>query len=420
MKFIIRGGAELAGTIKVGGSKNTTLKLIAASIIIGGTVTLENAPKITDVERMIEILRALGGQATWKGDKLILDGRLVNQQTLPVRISQKLRGSVVFIGPLLARFGKAFLPFPGGCAIGERPLTAHLNLFEQCGVSVEEIDGGANNKYSFSYSGNVPKNIKLIERSVTATENAILFGVGIKADMVIFNAAAEPEIDDLIDFLCRAGANIKRISPSSIRIGKYTKLTAVKYHIKGDRIEAGTWLVAGALLGKNLTIMGIATDYLSSPLALLKECGIKYTAANDTVSISRTDNVLPASITTAVYPAFPTDLQSPFGLLLTQAKGKSVINETLFNNRLGYLNELNTMGANTRIVSSHRAEIYGPTPLKGTTIESLDLRAGATMILAGLAASGTTLVKNAEIIDRGYENIDQKLRRVGAKIKRVG
>ncbi len=419
MKFIIQGGAELAGTIEVGGSKNTALKVIAASIIIDGHITLGNVPKITDVERMIDILRTLGGHAKWRGDKLLLDGRSVNQQTLPVRITQKLRGSVVFIGPLLARFGKAFLPYPGGCAIGERPLTAHLKLFEQCGVIVEEVDGGANNKYSFSSSGNIPKNIKLVERSVTATENAILFGVGIRSNFVISNTAAEPEIDDLIDFLNLAGASIKRTSPTTILIGSYTKLTTVKYHIKGDRIEAGTWLVAGSLLGNKLTIKGFDSSYLSTPLELLRGCGIDFTFTKDAITVSRSANIRKAIVTTAVYPGFPTDLQSPFGLLLTQAEGRSIINENLFDNRLVYLMELNNMGADTRILHPHHAEITGPTPLTGTKIESLDLRAGATMILAGLVAGGTTVVNNAEIIDRGYEHIDQKLRKVGAKIKRV-
>lgn len=420
MKFIIKGDSVLGGTIKVGGSKNTALKLIAASVIIDGPITLSNVPKITDVERMVEIFCTLGGQANWSNGQLILDGRTINQQTLPVRITQRLRGSVVFIGPLLARFGKAFLPFPGGCAIGERPLTAHLDLFEQCGVSVEEIDGGANNKYSFTYSGHAPKRIKLVERSVTATENAIMFGVGIKTNLVISNAAAEPEIDDLIEFLNRAGANVRRISLTSIRISKYTKLTTVKYHIKGDRIEAGTWMVAGALLGNNLVIEGLDPSYLTSPLEMLKECGIKYSLAKDTITISKAKAISPINLITAVYPGFPTDLQSPFGLLLTQANGKSLINEGLFDNRLSYLNELNTMGAKTHIKNTHQAVINGPTPLSGTKIESLDLRAGATMILAGLIASGTTEVKNAEIIDRGYENIDQKLRKVGANIKRIG
>ena len=419
MKFIIRGGRELSGSITVGGSKNTALKLIAATLIINGTTTLLNVPKITDIERMLEILGSLGAEARWSGHKLVISTSDANQQILPVRISRKLRGSVVFIGPLLARFGKAFLPFPGGCAIGERPLTAHLQLFRECGVRIREVGRGDSKKYSFTIAGQLKTRVRLNERSVTATENAILLGVGLNRKLNIANAAAEPEIDDLIDFLCRAGANIKRLSPADIAISSHDKLEGLTYSIKGDRIEAGTWLAAGALLGKKLVVKGFDPAYLKAPLLFLKKMGAEFSIGRNFITISRALKLRARNLTTAVYPGFPTDLQSPFGLLLTQATGTATVEETLFDNRLRYLQELESMGAAVRLNSPHVALITGPSPLHGTRIDSLDLRAGATMILAGLIARGQTTVNNAEIIDRGYENVNQKLKKVGADIKRI-
>jgi len=419
MKFIINGGRELSGNITVGGSKNTALKLIAATLIVDGTTTLLNVPKITDIERMLEILSYLGAKTRWSGHKLIINTSGANQQTLPVRISQKLRGSIVFIGPLLARFGKAFLPYPGGCAIGERPLTAHLELFKDGGVKVREIGSGDSKKYSFTLSGQLKDKLRLTERSVTATENAIFLGVGLSKKLTIANVAAEPEIDDLIDFLRRAGANIERLSPTDIVILPHQKLSGVTYGIKGDRIEAGTWLVAGALLGKKLVVKGFDPAYLKTPLFFLKKMGAMFSVGRNFITISRAPKLIAQDLTTAVYPGFPTDLQSPFGLLLTQATGTATVNETLFDNRLRYLKELENMGAAVRLNSSREAVISGPHYLHGTRIDSLDLRAGATMILAGLIARGQTTVNNAEIIDRGYENVNQKLKKVGADIKRI-
>jgi UDP-N-acetylglucosamine 1-carboxyvinyltransferase len=419
MKFIIQGGSKLQGRVVVSGAKNAALKMIAATILIKGKCLLTNVPRIIDVERMAEILEILGGNVRWSGNNLSIDTTHVNAHALPVRISQKLRGCIVFIGPLLARFGKTTLPFPGGCAIGSRPLTAHIEAFKALGVTIEELEKGLSRRYEFRVNKNINKSVKLVERSVTATENILMFGVGHNKALTINNAAAEPEIDDLIAFLNQCGAQIKRQSPTKIIITPSGTLTGTKHQIGGDRIEAGTWMVAGTLLGKKLQIEGFNPRDLSAPIEFIKKCGGRVKLNPTGVTVSAAKRLEAQNLTTAVYPGFPTDLQSPFGLLLTQANGQSRINETLFNNRLKYLEELKNMGAEVIIKSPHEVIINGPTKLKGSIINSIDLRAGATMILAGMIAEGTTTVNQAETIDRGYESIEKKLTMLGADITRV-
>ena len=258
----------------------------------------------------------------------------------------------------------------------------------------------------------------LDERSVTATENAIMYLAKSDYKVTLKNVAAEPEIDDLINLLNKAGAKISRLGPSSIMVVGKDKLSQVNHSIIGDRIEAGTWMVAGLLIGDKLEITGFNPDYLKLPIKLIKKIGGNIKISGNSVIVNKS-KLSATNIKTAVYPGFPTDLQSPFGLLLTQANGKSTIDETLFNDRLRYLEELNNMGAQTITETQNKAIINGPTKLVGRRIESIDLRAGATMVLAGLIADGETTVEKAEIIDRGYEKIDSKLSKVGASIKRI-
>lgn len=414
MKLQIKQTQKLSGVIKVSGAKNAALKMIAASILIDGKVVLDNTPYITDVIKMSEIVEAIGGKVAWSGNKLTIDTSDVKESLLPVRLSKSLRGSVVFVGPLLSRLKKVVLPWPGGCAIGKRPLTTHVDLFRDLGVTVKQY----NQRYEFKISSRPPKEVSLDERSVTATENAIMYLAKSDYKVTLKNVAAEPEIDDLIDMLNNAGARIKRISSSSIDIVGVDSLHSVKHKIIGDRIEAGTWIVAGLLLGDKLKITGFDPEHLKLPIDILKKIGGDIKISNDSVIVKKS-KLSATDIKTAVYPGFPTDLQSPFGLLLTQANGKSTIDETLFNDRLRYLEELNNMGAQTITETQNKAIINGPTKLVGRRIESTDLRAGATMVLAGLIADGETTVEKAEIIDRGYEKIDSKLSKVGASIKRI-
>ena len=415
MKLQIKQASKLTGHIKVSGAKNAALKMIAASILIDGKLRLYNTPYITDVIKMSEIVEAIGGNVEWSGNKLTIETNRIKEYLLPVRLSKSLRGSVVFVGPLLSRFKKVILPWPGGCAIGKRPLTTHVDLFRDLGVTVKQ----QNKRYEFKVVKNPPEVVTLKERSVTATENAILYLARSDFNVTIKNAAAEPEIDDLIVMLNKAGTKIKRTNTSTINVNGVRVLTSTRHNIYGDRIEAGTWMVAGLLLGDKLRITGFNPDHLKAPIELAKKIGGDIKVISErAIEVNKSD-LQATNIKTEVYPGFPTDLQSPFGLLLTQANGKSTIYETLFNDRLRYLEELKNMGAQATILSDNKAEINGPTKLIGRRIESTDLRAGATMVLAGLIAEGESVVDNAEIIDRGYENIDSKLSGVGVSIKRI-
>lgn len=413
MKFIVQKSKIIKGTIRVSGAKNAALKMIAASIIFNGRLELTNIPKITDVIKMVEILDNIGGSSQWKGNRLILDSTGVSKYKLPIRISKSLRSSVVFVGSLLAKFGKADLPFPGGCAIGERPITTHINALEQMGVRIIR----KNDRYIFTKHKEPKKEIILTEKSVTSTENAILYAVGSNFSVTLSNVAAEPEINDLINLLNTAGARIKRLSLNKITVKKYIKLNSITYKVMGDRIEAGTWMVAGLLSAQKLLITGFDPKYLTIPIKIAKEHGAHIVVKKDNIIVKKS-SLSKMNIITDVYPGFPTDLQSPFGLLATQSYGKSKIYENLFNDRLKYLDELKDMGADVEILSDKSAIISGPTELNGRNIESTDLRAGATMILAGMISNGITVINKAEIIDRGYEKVDDKLRKVGASITR--
>jgi UDP-N-acetylglucosamine 1-carboxyvinyltransferase len=416
MKLKITGGNTLSGEIRVSGAKNAALKMIAAAVMIDGKVILHNTPRILDVEKMVEIFQGIGGQADWDGNTLTLDGQTITTGSLPYDLVVKLRGAVTYVGPLLTRFDNVSLPFPGGCNIGKRPLTAHIGAFDEAGVKIEHLP----TEYRFHPGVDIPAVITLIERSVTATENIIMYLTKSAAPhtVTVDNTACEPEIDDLIRLLNTAGAKIVRNSPEQIIIESVPTLRDVEHTIIGDRIEAGTWIVAGLLLGDNLTISGFDPKLLHLPIELLVTHGADIAIAADRVVVNQS-KIASFEIDTAVYPGFPTDLQSPFGLMLTQATGAGKITENLFDDRLKYLDELKSMSANIHIITDKEAVVYGPAELRGKTIASTDLRAGATFVLAGLVAKGTTVVEKADIIDRGYENIDLKLSKVGAKILRI-
>lgn len=414
MKLLIEGKNKLTGEIKVSGAKNAALKMIAAALLTNEEVVLKNIPQIIDVKKMAEIARLLGAGVKWDHNTLSIIADKIETHILPDTPTRSLRGSVVFVGALLARTGKATLPDPGGCAIGARPLTGHTDILTQLGV---EITTKAGQSY-FVKRKRPPSTVKLLERSVTATENALIYSALSDNTVSIGNVAAEPEIDDLIVMLNSMGAKIERISPRTIRVTGVSKLKGTTHQIMGDRIEAGTWMVAGLLLGDNLRISGFNSMHLSMPIKIAQAVGGNILDEQKHIIVSKS-KLKATSLKTAVYPGFPTDLQSPFGLLLTQAVGRSIIYEALFSDRLKYLEQLNAMGAKTSLIDERRARIDGPTPLKGTIIESVDLRAGATVVLAGLIAEGQTVVEKAEIIDRGYEDIEHKLSAIGANIERI-
>lgn len=420
-KFIINGPAKLQGEISVLGAKNVALKLIAAAVLIKEEVTLLNMPDIADLRNMLAILEKAGAEVKQNGHEVKINtANLVASDPDP-DLMEKLRASVVLIGPYLARFGRVNIPRPGGCSIGNRSIDVHLDAFRQMNVQIHHKDNSAcnDNLYHLSVETLYGSEINLQEASCTATENAIMAATLTQGKTTIYNAAKEPQIVDLANFLNQAGAEIVGAGTSVIEIIGTEKLHGTTYEIMPDPIEAGTFACLAIATKSRLKITDCDPDDLRAFLDKISEMGVSFEVGEDYIEIISADNLKPVDIKTEVHPGFPTDLQAPIGLVLTQAHGESQINETLFENRLGYLEELNKMGAKTEIKDKHHAVVSGPTELHGAEIESLDLRAGATVLLAGVAAKGKTVIENAEIIDRGYEKIEQRLRKLGAQIERV-
>lgn len=412
-KFIINGGKKLSGEIKCFGAKNAAMKMIAASILIGNRVELENVPDISDIKVLSEILIKMGAEIERQGHQLSIDSSKLQDMEPEASLVRSIRASVVLIGPLLARFGQVKISHPGGDKIGRRPIDRHIKAFRQLGINVEEIQDGY-----FFQKGNLTKNAVVFEQiSVTATENILLFAVGQPREIVIENAAIEPEIIDLIEFLKKAGAKIQVAGRKITIFGG--QLRGVNHRVIPDRIEAGTFAVLAAANQSQLKISQINPPHLKVFFEKLSQIGVQFEIGRDWVYIKNSPSLKQATIKTAEYPGFSTDWQPPMSLLLTQAAGTSSIYENIFENRLGHLEELRKMGANIKIKNLHEAEILGPTKLHGAQIASLDIRSGATLIIAGLIAERQTIIHQAENIDRGYEKIEERLRQLGADIQRT-
>lgn len=417
-KFVIHGGRKLNGTITPSGAKNAALKMMAASILTEEKVILENVPRISDLDLMIDILKSIGSNTSWTGKNqiTIINNNLTNFYPAP-ELVKKMRASIVLAGPLLARFGKAKIAKPGGCVIGARPVYEHWNALKKFGVNVRESD-----EYSLL---TIKKNhligtkIILDAMSVTATENVLMAAVLAKGKTQIRLAACEPEIQDLVKMLNQMGAKISGEKTHAIEISGVTTLHGTRHRIIFDRIEAMTFAIAAIVTGGKVIIKNIIPDYLDIILNRFDQAGINYKFIKDDLTIAPPHKFHPIKIDTRPYPGYPTDLQAPTSILMTQLPRTSKIFETIFDNRLKYLLELEKMGAKVKILDSHTAEITGPTKLHGARITSFDLRAGATLIIAGLIAKGKTEISNIETIDRGYEDIEGKLKKIGANIQRV-
>jgi len=388
--------------------------MIAASIIINDKVTLHNIPDILDINKICQIIEELGAKITRHHHTLEIDTRDMTYQNPNPDFVKSMRSSVVLVGPLLARFGKVQIPHPGGDKIGSRPIDRHIKAFQELGVSVEQKP----DHYLFINGHSLNKSIQFEKISVTGTENIILFATLGKKKITINNAAIEPEIIDLINFLNKAGADIV-VQDRQITITGQKKLFGVEYTCIPDRIEAATFAVLAAASGSNLTIKNVVPEHLAPFLQKLVTLGVKFEINGDLLHIKKSGELKATKIETAEYPGFSTDWQPPLGVLLTQTHGLSQIKENVHENRLGYLDKLCQMGAHVKILNNHQAEISGPTQLHGAEIESLDIRAGATLIIAGLIAHGKTTIRQAEMIDRGYEKIEERLSKIGAEIKRV-
>lgn len=413
MKVIeIDGGHKLTGSIRVSGAKNATVALIPAAILTDEEVTICNVPEITDTNDLCAILNTLKVDAKRASESIIINPSKMENTEITEEFSKKLRASYYFMGALLGKYGKAAMYFPGGCSIGARPIDLHLKGFEALGAKVT-VD---KNKYTVEATELKGANIYLDIASVGATINIMLAAVKAKGKTIIDNAAKEPEIVNVATFLNNMGARITGAGTSTIKIEGVDYLHQCFHEVIPDRIEAGTYIIIGALSGAPLKVDNIIPEHIDSLISKLEEIGVNLELGSDYVIINSKDSYKSTNIKTAVYPGFPTDLQQPFTVLLTQSSGKSKVTETIWENRFMHIPYLNDLGADIT-VNNQTATILGPTKLKGCQVVATDLRAGAAMIAAGLKADGRTTITNAEHILRGYEDIVEKLSEVGAKIR---
>ena len=408
----IQGGNILSGTINISGAKNSAVALVPASLLSDEEVKIDNIPNISDIDALNEILEYLGADVKREGSLMTINSRNIQNKEIPETISKKLRASYYFMSSLLGKYKHVEMYFPGGCSIGARPIDQTLKTFRALGATVKE-DG---NKFTIDADKLVGTTIVLDMPSVGATINTLLVAVRAEGETILKNAAKEPEIVSVATFLNQMGAKIIGAGTSEIRIEGVDYLGSCFTEVIPDRIEAGTYLIAGALIGENLTIKNMIPEHISSLTSKLKEMGFRMDIGRDYITITRNDDIKPVIIKTVGYPGFPTDLQQPITTLLTQIDGISFLEETIYENRFQNVPYLNKMGANIEI-NNRIITIRGKSKLKGTTVEATDLRAGACLVLAGLIAEGTTTITEIKHVLRGYENIIEKLQSVGAKIE---
>lgn len=410
--YIIEGGKRLEGEVNISGSKNASLPIIAASILNNNITKLYNVPNIHDTQITLEILKILGCKICKKSDKIVIDSRTMKKTEIPEELMRQMRSSVVLAGAIIGRFKEANISYPGGCDIGARPIDLHLKGFRKLGIEVEEESGFIKCKCE-RIIGNT---IHLDFPSVGATENIMLASVLAEGETIINNAAMEPEITDLQNMLNRMGAKITGAGTNIIKIVGVKNLKEVSYTIMPDRIEAGTFLCAGAITEGKIKLNNINVEHIAPVINKLEECGCKIEILKNSVKLDAPKKLKCVDIKTMPYPGFPTDMQSVFATVLTVCKGTSIVVENIFESRYKYTNELKRMGAKIT-VEGKTAVIKGVKRLNGTKVTSTDLRGGAALVLAGLQAKGKTTVNNIEYILRGYENLDKKLSMLGAKIK---
>lgn len=411
-KIIINGNKDLSGEIKISGAKNSAVALIPAAILSDDEANVFNLPKISDTESLIEILESLNCECFVSKDSIKIKTANIKNSIIQEEQSSKLRASYYFMGALLGKFKVVEMFFPGGCKIGSRPIDLHLKGFEKMGAKIE-IEGDKYKIYAEELKG---ARIYLDFASVGATINLMLAAVKANGETIIANAAKEPEIVNVATFLNNMGAKIFGAGTSDIRIIGVEKLSRGDIDVIPDRIEAGTYVIIGALLGKNLKIADIIPFHIESLTSKLKEMGVNLDIRENTIIINKCSNLKPINIKSLIYPGFPTDLGQPITTLLTQCNGASFFEETIFENRIGHIAELNKMGAKIENKQPNSI-IHGKTNLVGCEVKSTDLRAGAALVIAGLIADGQTIIDDAEHILRGYENITDKLKAVGADIE---
>ena len=419
--FRVEGGRPLAGTVPISGAKNAALKLLAAATLTGERCRLTNVPEIEDVRVMAETLRDLGVVVDHPSDNVyeIASGD-VEWLFVPLEAAARMRASFILLGPLLTRFGRVIISNPGGDRIGRRPVDLHVEAMRALGASIEYRNG--------YYFATAPGRLRGAEVrfpfvSVMGTENAMLAATLAEGRTVIRPAAQEPEVDDLIAFLQTMGAAVERTSPDTIEIEGRKRLRGAEHRVIPDRIEAGTFMVAAAVSGGQVKLEGAPCDHLGALVEVMGRVGVGVDCGTDTIDVDgsalRDRGYRASDIETAPYPGLATDLQPPTSVLLTQATGVSHVHEAIFEDRLEWLSEVRRMGANVKVLDAHHATIEGPARLVGTEVEIGDLRSGASLILAALAAQGTTTIHGAHHVHRGYENIERKFLDIGASISRT-
>lgn len=426
-KFLVKGLSgekKLKGKISIGGSKNTVLKLFPATLLFKDTVRFENVPDITDTRRVAELLDVLGASVEREGvHNYSINTSKIKNGKLEQEIAKRLRASVVFTGPLLARFGEVRFPHPGGCVIGERPIDIFLDGFKKMGARVKEEPK--------EYIVTAPKGLKGADIAfkivtVTGTETLAMAAVLAKGKTTLRNVATEPEVTHLLEFLISHGAQIRGVGTSTLEIdgGDLLEAGSSVYKVPPDRIEAGSFLILGALAAKELEILDCNPEELTVPIEILRQSGVKIKTTRDKIILSGNDKVVTSklkavSVKTHEYPGFPTDLQAPMTVFLTQVSGDSLVFETIFDGRLNYTENIVRMGANILTLDPNRVMVKGPTSLRGRELESPDLRAGLAFLIAAIIAKGESVLYNVEFIDRGYEAIEKRLTTLGVQIDRV-
>lgn len=415
LSYRVQGGIPLQGSVSVGGSKNAALPLIAGSVLADGETVLQNVPRLTDTLAMLRILEFLGAQTSFTDGTMRIRTDKLRSQPIPSEYVSKLRGSIVLLGPLLARFGVVEMAYPGGCVLGKRPVAAHIEAFVQMGaedMSTDEV---------LHIQGKLhPSRVILPEFSVTATENVLLAASILPGETTIELAASEPHVVDVETFVEAMGAGITGKGTHTVTVCGKKGLQFVTHTVISDYLEAGALALAGLVTGGKVSVEGVEEWHLVSFLNVLRRGGCAWTMKGKTLTVDGEVSQLRAmNVQTNIFPGFPTDLQAPMGVVMTQAQGVSRIFERLYEGRFGYLFELEKMGAHVEILNSHQALIIGPTRLKGRTVASHDIRAGTAMVLAALCADGDTTITDVRYIERGYDKLDEKLRSLGARIERV-
>ncbi|NQT49638.1 UDP-N-acetylglucosamine 1-carboxyvinyltransferase [Candidatus Kuenenbacteria bacterium] len=414
-KFIIQGNKKLKGEISVNGAKNAALKIIAASLLSEDKIIIKNVPDIEEINRLLELCQSVGSSFARENGEIEMQTKDIKQTDLDADLVKKIRAAVLLIGPMLIRNGEVRLPHPGGCAIGQRPIDIFIDGFRKFGAEVIE------NQDHYHFRAEKLKGMTFIfpKISVTATEVLMMTATLAEGKTILKNAACEPEIPALAEYLNRCGAKIEGAGTHTIVIEGVKKLSANIYEVIPDRVEAGSFAILGALCGDPIRVTNCRPDHLEALWSTFDKMGVDYELGKDWVEVCQTQKVKSVDVVTHEYPGFITDLQQPFTVLLTQAEGISLVHETIFEGRLFYTDKLKQMGANIIMCDPHRVIVNGPSKLFGRHLESPDLRAGFALILAGLIAEGETQIDNIYQIDRGYEKIEERLQNLGADIKRV-